>query len=290
MKTKFLLLSTCITMSFFISCSSDEKTNDGSAKTITNDEIIANSKIDATVEDVTNIAEDQFTSQLNINAKYSGPKKNFLPSCATITTVLTNNTWTKTVDFGVEGCTLNNGNTVKGKMIVSFSSDFSSSTQTISYTFEGFYHNGKKLQGSKSIVRTIKETDLLVTAHPVSTASIDLTVTFDDGGVYTRKGTLVKEMTSGYDTWYDWDDNVFMVTGSGSTTFPNGDTYSAEITTPLQFNASCRKSFAVKGIVSITNSITKNSASATIDYGNGDCDSLATVTKDGVTEEIDLKK
>ncbi|MFD2941429.1 hypothetical protein [Flavobacterium notoginsengisoli] len=286
MKTKFLLLSTCITMSFFIGCNSDEKTNDGSGTAITNEEIITNSKIDATVDDVTNIAEDQFTSQLNINSKYGGPKKNFLPSCATITTVLTNNTWTKTVDFGVEGCTLNNGNTVKGKMVVSFSNDFSSSTQTISYTFEGFYHNGKKLQGSKSIVRTIKETNLLVTAHPVSTASIDLTITFDDGSVYTRKGTLIKEMTSGYDTWYDWDDNVFVVTGSGSTTFPNGDTYSAEITTPLEFNAICRKPFAVKGIVSVT----KNGASATIDYGSGDCDSLATVTKDGVTEEIDLKK
>ncbi|WP_338841267.1 hypothetical protein [Flavobacterium ginsenosidimutans] len=286
MKTKFLLISTCITMSFFVSCNSDEKTNDGSGTAITNEEIITNSKIDASVEDVTNIAEDQFSSQINVNAKPGGPIKNYLPSCATITTVLTNNTWTKTVDFGVEGCTLNNGNTVKGKMVISFSNDFSTSTQTISYTFEGFYHNGKKLQGSKSIVRTIKETDLLVTPHPVSTASIDLTITFDDGGVYTRKGTLVKEMTSGYDTWYDWDDNVFVVTGSGSTTFPNGDTFSAEITTPLEFNAECRKCFAVKGIVSIT----KNGAAATIDYGNGECDTIATVTKDGVTEEVDLKK
>lgn len=171
MKTKFLLISTCITMSFFISCNSDEKTNDGSSAAITNEEIITNSKIDASVEDVTNIAEDQFSSQLNVNSKPGGPIKSFLPACATITTVLTNNTWTKTIDFGAEGCTLNNGNTVKGKMVVSFSNDFNSSTQTINYTFEGFYHNGRKLQGSKSIVRTIKETNILVTPHPVSTAS-----------------------------------------------------------------------------------------------------------------------
>ncbi|MFB9078876.1 hypothetical protein ACFFLS_10750 [Flavobacterium procerum] len=286
MKTKFLLLGTLIAMSFFIGCNSDEKTNDGSVAAITNEEVITNSKIDASIEDVTNIAEDQFNSQLNITAKATGPIKNFLPSCAVITTVLTNNTWTKTVDFGVEGCTLNNGNAVKGKMIISFSNDFSSSTHTISYTFEGFYHNGRKLQGSKSIVRTIKETNLLVTPHPVSTASIDLTITFDDGNVYSRKGSLVKEMTSGYDTWFDWDDNVFVVTGSGTTTFPNGDTFSAEITTPLEFKASCRKSFALKGIVSIT----KNGASAVIDYGNGDCDTMASVTKDGVTEQVDLKK
>ncbi|QSW90485.1 hypothetical protein J0383_06660 [Flavobacterium endoglycinae] len=286
MKTKFLLMGTCIALSFFTSCNSDESTNDGSSKVITNDEIAANAKIDASIDDVTNIAEDQFNSQLNINSKASGPVKNFLPSCAVITTVLTNNTFTKTVDFGVDGCTLDNGNTVKGKMVISFSNDFSASTQTISYTFEGFYHNGKKLQGSKSIVRTVRSTDLQAEAHPVLTAEIDLTITFDDGKVYSRKGSLVKEMTAGYNTWFNWEDNVFVVTGSGTTTFPNGDTFSAEITTPLEFKASCRKSFAVKGVVSIT----KNGASATINYGNGDCDTLAAVTKDGVTEEIDLKK
>ncbi|MCD9575935.1 hypothetical protein [Flavobacterium soyae] len=286
MKTKFLLIGTCIALSLFTSCNSDENTNDGTSKIITNDEIIANSKIDASIEDVTNIAEDQFNSQVNINSKPSGNVKHFLPECAVITTVLTNNTFTKTVDFGVDGCTLDNGNIVKGKMVISFSNDFSASTQTISYTFEGFYHNGKLLQGSKSIVRTVKSTDLLAEAHPVLTAAIDLTITFDDGSVYIRKGSLVKEMTAGYDTWFNWEDNVFVVTGSGTTTLTNGDTFSAEITTPLEFIASCRKSFPVKGVVEIT----KNSALATIDFGDGDCDTLASVTKDGVTEEVDLKK
>ncbi|WP_337968631.1 hypothetical protein [uncultured Flavobacterium sp.] len=286
MKTKVLFIGTLVALSFFISCNSDEKTNDGTTTAISNNEIITTSKIDASIEDVTNIAEDQFNAQQNNTAKPGGPVKNFLPSCATITTVLTNNTWTKTVDFGVEGCTLDNGNVVKGKMVVSFANDFSASTQTISYTFDGFYHNGKKLQGSKSIVRTIKTTNLLATAHPVSTATVDMTITFDDGGVYTRKGSLVKEMVAGYDTWFNWEDNAFLVTGSGSTTFPNGDTFSAEITTPLEFDASCRKPFAVKGVVSIT----KNGATAVLDYGDGNCDTLAKVTKGGVTEEIDLKK
>jgi hypothetical protein len=286
MKTKVLFIGTLVALSFFVSCNSDEKTNDGTTTAISNNEIITTSKIDASIEDVTNIAEDQFNAQQNNTAKPGGPVKNFLPSCATITTVLTNNTWTKTVDFGVEGCTLDNGNVVKGKMVVSFANDFSASTQTISYTFDGFYHNGKKLQGSKNIVRTIKTTNLLATAHPVSTATVDMTITFDDGGVYTRKGSLVKEMVAGYDTWFNWEDNAFLVTGSGSTTFPNGDTFSAEITTPLEFDASCRKPFAVKGVVSIT----KNGATAVLDYGDGNCDTLAKVTKDGVTEEIDLKK
>lgn len=286
MKTKFLFIGLLAALSFFISCNSDEKTNDGTTAAISNNEIITTSKIDASIEDVTNIAEDQFNAQQNNTRKPGGPIKNFLPSCATITTFLTNNTWTKTVDFGVEGCTLDNGNTVKGKMVISFANDFSASTQTINYTFEGFYHNGKKLQGSKSIVRTVKTTNLLATEHPVLTATIDMTITFDDGGVYTRKGSLVKEMVTGYDTWFNWEDNAFLITGSGTTTFPDGNTLSAEITTPLEFEASCRKPFAVKGIVAVT----KNGAVAVIDFGDGNCDTLAKITKDGITEEIDLKK
>ncbi|WP_428230007.1 hypothetical protein [Flavobacterium sp.] len=286
MKTKFLFIGTLVTLSFFISCNSDEKTNTEKTTAISNDEIITTTKIDASIEDVTNIADDQFNVQQNSTSKPGGPIKSFLPGCAIITTALNNNTWTKTIDFGVEGCTLENGNTVKGKMIISFANDFSASSQTISYTFDGFYHNGRKLQGSKSIVRTIKTTNLFATAHPVSTAVIDLTITFDDGSVYTRKGTLVKETVAGYGTWFNWEDNAYLVTGKGSTTFPNGDTFSAEITTPLEFEASCKKPFALKGVVAIT----KNGATAVIDYGNGDCDALAKITKDGVTEEINLKK
>lgn len=286
MKTKFLLIGACIALTFFAGCNSDENTNDGTTTAISNDEIVTNSKIDASIEDVTNIAEYQFTAQQNINNKPDGTIKNFLPSCATVTTVLTNNTWTNTVDFGTEGCTLENGNSIKGKMVISFSNDFSSSTQTISYTFEGFYHNGRKLQGSKSIVRTRKATNLQSEVHPVLTAAVDMTITFDDGKVYTRKGTLIKETIAGYDTWFNWEDNVTVVTGSGTTTFPNGDTFSTEITTPLEFNATCKQPFALKGILSIT----KNEAIALVDYGNGDCNTLVNVTKDGVTVEIDLKK
>lgn len=286
MKTKFLFIGTLVTLSFFISCNSDDKTNDGTTAAISNDEIKTNSKIDASIEDVTNIAEDQFDAQQNIASKPSGTVKNFLPSCATITTVLTNNTWTRTVDFGTEGCTLGNGNMLKGKMVISFSNDFTASTQTISYTFDGFYHNGKKLQGSKTITRSLKSTDLLATAHPVSVSTIDMTITFEDGTIYTKKGILTKEMIAGYDTWFNWEDNVFVVTGNGDTTFPNGDTLSTEITTPLEFDMACKRAFPVKGVMSIT----KNGATAVVDYGKGDCDTLATVTKDGVSEEIDLKK
>ena len=44
--------------------------------------------------------------------------------------------------------------------------------------------------------------------------------------------------------------------------------------------------FPVSGVVENV----KNDSKATLDYGNGDCDKLATITINGVTKEIVLKK
>jgi hypothetical protein len=49
---------------------------------------------------------------------------------------------------------------------------------------------------------------------------------------------------------------------------------------------SCKMPFPVSGIVEIL----KNELKATLDYGQGECDKLATITVNGVTKEIVLRK
>lgn len=276
-----------LSITFFIGCSSNESV-DGSptSKTITTDDVIANSEIDASVDDVSIIAEDQFDMQKSITVKTSVGMISMLPHCATITTVLTNDTWTRTVDFGTQGCTLHNGNVVKGKIIISFSKNFTTPIRTITYTLEGFYHNGKLIEGSKTITHELKSTDLLAAIHPVTTHTIDMKITFADGTIYSRIGTRVREMVEGFATITNWEDNVFLVWGYNITTFPNGAKYTFTIKTPLQINLSCKRPFPVKGVVEIM----KNEGLATLDYGNGDCDDLATITIKGVAKEIHLKR
>lgn len=284
MKTKFLLFGASVALFLFISCNSNEKIQ--SATAVSSTDVAVVSKIDASVNDVAAIAEDQFAIQQSLTNKSSVAIKSILPTCATITTVLANGTWTRTIDFGTAGCALPNGNLLKGKIIISFANDFTSLTRTISYSFEGFYHNGKLLQGSRTIVQTLKSTDLLATIHPVSTFTIDMSVTFADGKVYTRTGIRVREMVAGFDTPSIWEDNVFLETGNGSTTLPNGDIITSTITTPLRFAMSCNLPFPVLGVISIT----KNDSAGVLDFGNGDCDNLATITVNGVTKEISLEK
>ena len=272
-------------LSFFISCDSSNDGNDNNP-TLTAKDIAVNSKIDVAIDDVVYIVEDQYTAQQSISNRSSTASKSILPTCATFTTVLVDGTWTRTIDFGSAGCTLPNGNVLKGKIIISFSNDFTSKSRTLSYRFVDFYHNGKLLQGNKSITYESKSTELLATEHPVMTFTVDMKITFDDGKVYSRTGTTVKETIEGNETPLNWEDNVFLVTGNSATSLANGDTVTTVITTPLRYITSCKLPFPVSGIVSIT----KNTSVGTLDFGDGKCDNLATLTIDGVTKDINLEK
>ncbi|MCI4441876.1 MAG: hypothetical protein JHC39_00070 [Lentimicrobium sp.] len=285
MKTKILLFVTLLSITFFIGCNTNEPVNQTTAA-ITTDVAVTNSDIDASIDDVSIIAEDQFDMQKSLTAKTSMGMVSMLPPCATITTVLTNDTYTKTIDFGTQGCALPNGNIVKGKIIISFTKDFTTPIKTITYTLVGFYHNGKLIEGTKTIVRELKSTDLLPAIHPVTTHSIDMKITYPDGTIYTRIGTRVREMIEGMTSITNWEDNVFLVWGYNITTFPNGDKYTSTIKTPLRINMSCKMPFPVSGVIEIM----KNDGKATLDYGKGDCDDLATITINGVAKEIHLKK
>lgn len=287
MKTKIFLFATLFSISFFIGCSSNEKVDTSAVfQTITTDDLAIDSEIDTTIDDVSLIAEDQFLVQQSIISKTSTPIKSVLPTCATITTVLTNDTYTKTIDFGTTACTLANGNSVKGKIIISFSKSATTLSRTISYSLVDFYHNGKLVEGNKTIVVEIRSSDLLAALHPVITHSYDVKITFADGKVYTRTGTRIREMTEGFSTVGDWEDNVFLITGNHVTTFPNGTIFSATIITPLRIALSCKNPFPVSGVVTIN----KNDKVATLDFGNETCDFLATITINGITKEFQLRK
>lgn len=285
MKTKNLIIASFMTIALFISCDSTDKTAD-TPTAISTEQVNADAKIDASINDVSNIIEDQFLAKQSATSKSGEKIKSILPACATVTWTLTNGDFTGSIDFGTVGCALDNGNVLKGKITLTFSGNFTTPEQTITYTFDEFYHNGKKLQGSKTITRSLKSTELLATAHPVFTCAVDMTVTFDDGSVYTRTENKVKEMVEGYDTLGNWDDNVFLVTGSGTTTMPNGDKLSSTIKTPLRYVMACKQPFPVAGTVLKV----KNDIETLVDFGNGDCDNLATVTTGGVTTTIELKK
>ena len=76
-------------------------------------------------------------------------------------------------------------------------------------------------------------------------------------------------------------DDQLLVSRSGSIT-GNGELKFEKTTiVPLEIDRTCR--WPLSGIVEIT----RADETMTIDYGTGECDNIALVTKDGEPEEID---
>lgn len=277
MKAKILLFGMTLFLLTFTSCNKDEV---GNSSALTSEEAKTNANMDEATDDVSKIIDDQ--QNVQEHSKMAVPAS-ILPSCATVTTNVSGNTWTRTINFGTTGCAMPNGNVLRGTIIVSGSTDFGQSTQTINYSFVNFYHNNILIEGNNTAVRTLQSTTANPNLHPVVNMTIHLTFTLANGNIYTRVGNRVREMIDGYNTPDVWLDNVFLITGSWVTTLPNGGTQNSTITTPLKIRMNCHH--ILGGVLTIT----RNNVTATVDYGDGiTCDNIAVVTINGVAYTIIL--
>ena len=255
--------------------------------TIVIDETVANQEIDLkSTETETELDEVSDESSAIIEEAYmmeeypetkSHVTDRYLPDCVTITIVLVQNIKTVTIDFG-DGCELRNGNLVSGKIILEYEKDPEAATRMISFMYDGFTFNDKSIEGSGSILRERSNEN----GNPQSTKSGNVTVTWPDASFANKNGTKVREWIEGVGSGA-WGDNVFLITGNWMFTKKNGTVLSANITEAL------RRELACKFIVSGTIELSKNDNNAVLNYGDGECDDLATVSVNGgEREEINL--
>ena len=170
-----------------------------------------------------------------------------------------------------------NGAILRGVITISGSLNYTLQNYVISYTFVNFYHNDALIQGNRTITRSFQSTNYQAAIHPINVMDMNMTYTIK-GNVYTRVGTRTRECVEGFDTRANWTDNIYVVTGSWATTFPNGIVHSNVIsaTTPLRIRMNCNYRI-VSGMVTIT----RPNHTGTLDYGTGTCDNIATMSIDG---------
>ncbi len=284
MKTR-LILGFAIAI-LVIGCS---KNDDSEKSTITQEEASINAKIDVASDDVASIVDSEFSATLENGemGRLTNLSQQFLPSCATVSRVPDFGTIptvgqlvTKTIDFGTTGCPLANGNVLKGKIVITFTYNPGVTTHTITYQFLDFYHNAVKINGNKTFTRTYTPPTQSTSAHLVVVMNMDLTATFPDGRVFTRVGTRTRDMVAGIETPFVYLDDKYNVTGNWTTTFPNTTVQTSTITSPLLVQMSCiatNKPLLVKGVITFV----RNNNTATLDYGDGECDNTAVFTING---------
>jgi len=277
-KQKLGLMLIMLSVVFFIACDkNDTMQEDLSVENIDLKTAETEAVIDEATDETSVIIEEAYLTEEYPTTK-SNALERYLPDCVTITKVITQNMKTVTIDFG-EGCELRNGNFVSGKIIMEYEKNPEAATKTISYTYEDFYFNDKNVTGGGSIFRELSNKN----GNHQSTKKFDITITWQDGLVASKKGVKIREWIEGFDT-IAWGDNVFLITGNGIFTKKNGTVISTEIIEPLRRELACK--FLVSGIVSLT----KNNNTTTLNYGDGSCDDLAQISINGGKEkEIHLR-
>ena len=279
MKTKFYLMIVSLAILSFISCQKDTSATEQAGINIADDDAVS----DAVFEDVFSTADN--ASIILDQLEKGGESKSILvlaDSCPSVT--ITNpetGIWPKTVtvDFG-EGCTGFYDSSRSGKIIIEVTGPRKEIGAKKTITFENYYFNGIKVEGTKVIENTgYNENQNLVCSVKLT----DGKLTLPDGRFIERTTDHQREWIAGMLTNNIWDDEC-LVTGVASGITLEGVAYSNTITTALHWKRACF--FIVSGVVKIER---EGKETVEIDYGTGDCDSKAVVTRGGESKEILLR-
>ncbi|TRZ41379.1 hypothetical protein DMZ48_16980 [Robertkochia solimangrovi] len=270
-----LLLSSVI----FLSCEKDnpapeEESADFKSEAVTGrmqaDEISL--QIDDLIEII--VVQEVLASKPN---EVSG--KGYVPECVSFTTEFTSDGVARIVDFG-EGCTIYSGDVISGKLLMEYVVDESYSEITGLVVFEDFAVNGVTVIGSKNLVYVTENAD----GKPQADVETNIKMTWPEENYYESTGTVTRVWEEGYES-YNWEDNVFSVTGTRNFKNEEAITYTFSTETPLIRDLSCR--YIISGILVISN----EDYSAALDFGDGYCDSKATIIlPSGLTKNVELSR
>ncbi|MBT8277589.1 MAG: hypothetical protein KJO41_01210 [Bacteroidia bacterium] len=274
MKFNLKMLFTVLAISLFIvGCSKDEPVNDDPQQQDYS-EVSRSAEIDLASDAMDDIALDVYETQEM--SEQGRAVANFnLPDCVTITVVIEQNYREITIDFGTEGC-LVHGNILKGKIILTYTRNPEAQEVYITKSLEDFYFNAKNIQGGKTILKQLSNEN----GNPQFTKTSDLTVIWPNGAQASRGGIKIREWVEGFASGI-FSDNVFEITGNWSTTFVNGNTHNYEVIIPLRREVICY--YFVSGSIDVE----RTNFSGVFDFGEGDCDNMATFTFD-TGEVVDI--
>lgn len=204
-----------------------------------------------------------------------------LSPCASLTIDTSSVPWVVTLNFGTENCLCPDGKYRRGEIIAHLEGPFWAPGNTTTVELVNYYVNDYHVTGTRTITHELNGSD----QHP--TALITLTngsvTSPDNSWTVTRHGTRTREFIAGYNTFGDPTDNVYQVSFAWEGTNQFGLHVARSTTEPIVKAYSC--DYPSSGVVETT---LQNHPTRLLDYGNGNCDNLATVTVNGVTINITL--
>lgn len=280
MKTKVLLMISALAVLSFSSCKKDSSgVLEQTSINLADDDAVT----DAVYEDVFNTADNATIILDQLGKSIDAKSETVLAdSCPTITiTRATAALWPKivTVDYGTS-CTGINDNVRSGKIVIEVTGPRLQFGSKRTITFVNYFFNSIKVEGTKVLEnKGYNGNQNLV----ISVKLTDGKLTLPDGKTIERSMDHQREWVAGLFTKNIWDDEC-LITGTATGKNIEGIAYTNTIMTALHWTRACR--FIVSGVVKIER---EGMSPVELDYGTGDCDAKAVVTKDGISKEILLK-
>ncbi|MFN5168626.1 MAG: hypothetical protein ACK5DD_03320 [Cyclobacteriaceae bacterium] len=209
-------------------------------------------------------------------------------TCATVTLEFANdNTQLNphgfiTIDFGA-GCTDPRGNVRKGKIVVEFLKRRFSLGSKIVTELQGYSVNGISIEGVRTVTNVTE-----------SLAAPKFNITLTGGKVTWPDGTFATRETNHFRTWVRNINPMLdeiRVYGAAAGSNRRGKIYQVEVSSddPLVYKRECALSARIFMAVSGTRKLTADGKLISIDYGDGACDRLVTITINGRSREIEVK-
>lgn len=206
-----------------------------------------------------------------------GDWKSKLPDCAVVTESDEGYPKTITIEMG-DDCEGRHGRKRSGTTIITLSDDMKNEGAVRTMVFEKYGMDDHSVKGTKTIVNQ----GLNGNGNYVFKRTTTMSGTGKRGD-FERKSEGYIEWMAGFDT-DDCYDNVLSITGSSTTTKDGESVRTRMIQEALIKDVDCKH--FTKGLIEVSGS----KGTSTIDFGDGTCDAIAIMTKDGVETEIDLTK
>ena len=172
------------------------------------------------------------------------------------------------INFGEENY-LHLGHLKRGEIISIYNKFIYNSNSQITTTFNNFYINNNLIQGKMYLENNgsnqngFQEFSLTVDSMSIYT---------NNGSIDISNGNYIKQLVSGYNTQYQYLDNIYKLTGNAQGNSSNNNNFSLEISDSLNMNLSCFESSSCIITEGTSRLIPDGYEERIINYGNNSCD------------------
>ena len=172
------------------------------------------------------------------------------------------------INFGEENY-LHLGHLKRGEIISIYNKFIYNSNSQITTTFNNFYINNNLIQGKMYLENNGSNQN----GFPEFSLTVDsMSIYTNNGSIDISNGNYIKQLVSGYNTQYQYLDNIYKLTGNAQGNSSNNNNFSLEISDSLNMNLSCFESSSCIITEGTSRLIPDGYEERIINYGNNSCD------------------